>query len=68
MSGPNTTDQGGRIPLHYAALENDADKARAEIAAGAEVDKADLDGFVPLHFAAQEGALEAATVLLDAGA
>jgi ankyrin repeat protein len=68
MSGPNTTDQGGRIPLHYAASENDADKARSEIAAGADVDKKDNDGFTPLHFAALEGATETAAVLLDAGA
>lgn len=61
-------DRGGRIPLHYAALENNSTTLRAELAAGADVNATDNQDFTPLHFACQQGAIDAARVLLDAGA
>ena len=63
-----TPDRGGRLPLHYAALENNVADAEARIAAGDDVSFADKQGFTPLHFAAQENALDVARTLLDNGA
>ncbi len=61
-------DRGGRIPLHYAALEDDVDLMAAELAAGADVDDADRAGMTPLHFAAQQYEVAAARLLLEHGA
>lgn len=61
-------DRAGRVPLHYAALENDAVKVVELLGNGADPDVADLQGFRPLHLAAQQGSLEAARALLDGGA
>lgn len=61
-------DRGGRIPLHYAAAEDDVDLMAAELAAGADVDDADRAGMTPLHFAAQQYAVAAARLLLEHGA
>jgi ankyrin repeat protein len=61
-------DREGRLPLHYAALENDAQEAESRIAQGDDVNLGDRRGFTPLHLAAQAGALESARVLLDHGA
>ena len=61
-------DRAGRSPLHYAALDGDADRVTQLIAAGWDVNQSDVDGFTPLHFASQSHALEATNVLLDHGA
>lgn len=61
-------DQAGRVPLHYAALENDVAKVSELVAAGADPDAADLQGFRPLHLAAQQGSVDAAQALLEGGA
>lgn len=61
-------DRKGRLPLHYAALENDAKEAEKRIAQGDDLNLGDRLGFTPPHLAAQAGALEAARVLLDHGA
>jgi len=63
-----TRDRSGRTELHYAALEDDAVKARALIAAGADLDAADHEGFTPLHFAAQQHAVAVARLLVESGA
>jgi uncharacterized protein len=57
-----------RVPLHYAALENDADTVRHLAKAGADPNVADAEGFTPLHLAAQEKAVEAGRALLESGA
>jgi len=61
-------DRGGRAPLHYAALANDADATSELLTGGADPNIADRRGFTPLHFAAQEGATTTAEILLAAGA
>jgi ankyrin repeat protein len=61
-------DRGGRTPLHYAALANDADAVSWLLTEGADPNAADRMGFTALHFAAQEGAIAAAGILLAAGA
>ncbi|MEA5453864.1 ankyrin repeat domain-containing protein [Sinomonas sp. JGH33] len=61
-------DPAGRSPLHYAALENDAEAIARLLAAGTSPDVADRQGFTPLHLAAQEFAPAAAAALIDAEA
>ncbi len=58
-------DREGRLPLHYAALADDAGEVVARIAAGDDPNLGDRQGFTPLHLAAQAGAIEAVRVLLD---
>ncbi|GGI00426.1 hypothetical protein GCM10007170_37540 [Arthrobacter liuii] len=61
-------DPAGRSPLHYAALEDDAEAIARLLAAGSSPDVVDRQGFTPLHLAAQEFAPAAAASLIDAGA
>ena len=61
-------DRLGRTDLHYAANENEIEKAHDLIAAGARVDLPDDSGWTPLHFAAQSQSLPIAEALLAAGA
>lgn len=61
-------DPANRAPLHYAALEDDAEYVRSLLAAGADPELADRQGFTALHLAAQEYAVASAEVLLKAGA
>ena len=58
-------DRDGRLPLHYAALENDVAEVHARLAVGDDPNLGDRKGFTPLHLAAQQGSLDAARVLLD---
>ena len=60
-------DQGGRIPLHYAALENDVALVKRQLAVGEDVNATDRLGYTPLHFACYEGNVEVVRLLLDAG-
>lgn len=62
------TDRGGRLPLHYAALDNNVELAITRLAHGDDPSLGDRDGFTPLHFAAQQASLEVARLLLDHGA
>ncbi|MCJ0904407.1 ankyrin repeat domain-containing protein [Rhodococcus sp. ARC_M6] len=61
-------DRGGRIPLHYAALEGTADDVTRLLADGQDVNAVDYVGFTSLHFAAQSGRVENVRVLIAAGA
>lgn len=45
----------GRIALHFAALDSNADAAKALVEAGAAKDPKDADGFTPLHLACRVG-------------
>jgi len=64
----STPDDAGRLPIHYAAFDDDPEGVRASIASGEPVDAQDLEGFTPLHLAAQQYAVSAAEALLQAGA
>ena len=66
--GVTETDRAGRSPLHYAALQGDAEAVDRLASAGADVDGQDQDGRTALHFAVQQGQVEAAAALLAAQA
>jgi ankyrin repeat protein len=61
-------DREGRLPLHYAALENNVAEARRRLAAGDDPNLGDRQGFTPLHLAAQQWSIDVAKLLLDHGA
>ena len=61
-------DKDGRSELHYAALENDVNRARKLISAGADVNAQDKGGWTPLHSAAQGNSFDTAVLLLESGA
>ncbi|RDI19007.1 ankyrin repeat protein [Rhodococcus sp. AG1013] len=61
-------DRGGRVPLHYAALDGNDDAVRSLLGSGEDVNVPDYQGFTPLHFAVQDGRSTTALLLLDAGA
>jgi ankyrin repeat protein len=61
-------DRMGRTPLHYAALDGDAERVRKLLASGLTSDAADDNGWTPLHFAAQSNAAAVTDLLLKAGA
>jgi ankyrin repeat protein len=60
-------DEFRRSELHYAARDGDAEKARSELAAGADVNAADAHGWTPLHFAAQAQSASVVQLLLERG-
>ena len=61
-------DREGRLPLHYAAMDDNVADVQARLAAGDDINLGDKQGFTPLHMAAQRGSIAAATLLLDRGA
>lgn len=60
-------DVSGRVPLHYAALFGDLQRAREIVDAGADVSVIDNDGQSPLHYAAQGCSVAVAELLLSRG-
>lgn len=63
LSEQNTS---GRVPLHYAVLNNDLETTKMLICWGAESSTPDYYNNSSLHFAAQNGYHEAMKVLLSA--
>lgn len=55
-------------PLHLAAVYDNLDVARALLAAGAAVDREDLEGKTPLRYACERGLCGFADLLLSSGA
>jgi ankyrin repeat protein len=60
-------DDGGRVPLHYAAGVGGA-AVELLINAGADINAQSADGSTPLHVAASRGSVTAVESLLRAGA
>ncbi|KAJ9548705.1 hypothetical protein OSB04_021248 [Centaurea solstitialis] len=64
---PDTPDNDGRTPLHWAAYKGFADCIRLLLFLDAYRGRQDKEGCTPLHWAAIRGNLEACTVLVQAG-
>ncbi|KAG9450252.1 hypothetical protein H6P81_010217 [Aristolochia fimbriata] len=64
---PDTPDNDGRSPLHWAAYKGFADCIRLLLFLDAYRGRQDKEGCTPLHWAAIRGNLEACTVLVQAG-
>ena len=65
---PDTRDDDGKTPLHYAARNDNPVVTSILVDAGARPNVRDNDGWAPLHLAAQNGSRLAVSILLDAGA
>lgn len=61
-------ENGMETELHVAAKANDAERVKALIASGAEIDTRDKDQRTPLLLATRADAVDAARVLVEAGA
>ncbi|KAK8597924.1 hypothetical protein V6N13_095318 [Hibiscus sabdariffa] len=64
---PDTPDNDGRSPLHWAAYKGFTDSVRLLLFLDAHRGRQDKEGCTPLHWAAIRGNLEACTVLVQAG-
>jgi ankyrin repeat protein len=65
---PSERDRGGRIALHYAAVDGMVNEVKALLAGGHDVNDRDYDGWTPLHCAAQHQRADVVRVLVAAGA
>ncbi|KAK7413654.1 hypothetical protein QQX98_007436 [Neonectria punicea] len=63
----SSTDDQGRVPLHWAAENGHAKVASLLIQHGCNPDAADTNGLKPLHLAAKKNHASVVTVLLAAG-
>mmetsp|Transcript_20163 Transcript_20163/g.52321 ORF Transcript_20163/g.52321 Transcript_20163/m.52321 type:complete len:325 (-) Transcript_20163:134-1108(-) len=67
-SDPNTPDNDGMTPLHYAAWYGHPNCCQALLSASADIDAFDHDGASPLHAAAYNGQLGCVIMLVESGA
>lgn len=63
-ANPNSVDQYGHTPLHYAAYEGLTDLLKLLLDKGASPVVADQDGYLPLHKAIWKGKEKCAEILL----
>ena len=62
------TDEWGRVPLHYAAMDRPIDDVRELLSEAVDPDPRDIGGWTPLLYAARSARHEVVSLLLDAGA
>jgi len=62
------TDRAGRLPIHYAAVDDKPEELRQLIQSGQDVNVQDVQGWTPLHFAAYWGKIDIIRILLKNGA
>jgi ankyrin repeat protein len=60
--------QEGRIPLHYAALQDNVDMGKLLLAAGSDINAVDLQGNSPLHNSCYHNSIKFTALLIGAGA
>lgn len=63
-----TNENKDRVPLHWAAQENQIEIGSILLAYGANIESRDFDGKTPLHIASSEGNKEFVELLIEAGA
>ena len=64
---PNSTDQLGRTPLHYAAMKGKSKAVNILLHAKATPLTEDVFHNLPLHYAAAQGHLNIVTLLIEKG-
>lgn len=62
------TDEWGRVPLHYSAMERPIEEVRDLLSNAADPDPRDIGGWTPLLYASRSARPEVVALLLDAGA
>lgn len=62
------TIQEGRIPLHFAALQDNVDMGKLLISAGSNINAVDLHGNTPLHNSCYHNSPKFTTLLISKGA
>ena len=60
-------DAGGKSPLHWATIQENAECVRLLLANGADPNVATYGGFTAVHYAAQSGNAVIMRIILDSG-
>jgi ankyrin repeat protein len=67
-ANPNTKDDDGWTPLHWAAYRGHVDVVRVLLERGADPNAKNNKGSTPLHWAAYRGHVEILELMLECGA